>query len=65
MSQTSWRKSSYSGGSGTNCVEVAWSSHLPPSMNDGVLVRDSKNSVGPVLAVSATAWQQLLATRRS
>src|SRR5688500_11940560 len=29
VSQTSWRKSSYSGGEGTSCVEVAWrkSSH--------------------------------------
>jgi Domain of unknown function (DUF397) len=32
-------------------------------MNDGVLVRDSKNSTGPVLTVPATAWQRLLATR--
>jgi hypothetical protein len=32
-------------------------------MSDGVLVRDSKNSTGPVLTVSAAAWQRLLATR--
>lgn len=58
-----WRKSSYSGGEGTNCVEVAWWSHQQPSLSDGVLVRDSKNSTGPVLTVNATAWHQLLATR--
>ena len=45
---------------GTDCVEVAWSSHRPPSMNDGVLVRDSKNSTGPVLTVPVVAWHQVL-----
>jgi len=28
-------------------------------MNDGVLVRDSKNPAGPMLTVPAIAWQQL------
>jgi hypothetical protein len=40
---------------------VAWSQ--PRSMNDGVLVRDSKNAAGPMLTVPAIAWQQLLTTR--
>ncbi|GAB3443641.1 hypothetical protein GCM10027436_30820 [Actinophytocola sediminis] len=56
-----WRKSSYSGGEGTDCVEVAWSSR-PPSTSDGVLVRDSKHPTGPKLTVPVTAWHQLLAT---
>ncbi|WP_211239278.1 DUF397 domain-containing protein [Actinokineospora inagensis] len=51
----SWRKSSYSGGAGSACVEVAWSGHLHTA--DRVLVRDSKNPNGSVLSVSATAWQ--------
>ncbi|WP_311771422.1 DUF397 domain-containing protein [Actinophytocola algeriensis] len=59
MSQTSWRKSSYSGGEGTSCVEVAWS-HRPPSTSDGVLVRDSKNTDGPMLTVPAAAWHRLV-----
>jgi hypothetical protein len=43
-----WRKSSYSGGNGGSCVEVA---------NDGVvLVRDTTNRDGGTLAVSADAW---------
>jgi hypothetical protein len=53
--QTSWRKSSYSNGEGSSCVEVAW-------QRPQVLVRDSKNAPGPMLSVSATAWQELLAT---
>jgi hypothetical protein len=41
-----FRKSSFSGSAGGNCVEVALS-----DMAWGV--RDSKNSIGPVLAVRA------------
>lgn len=46
-----WRKSSYSGGSGTgSCVEVAFAT-------DQVGVRDSKNVRGPRLAFSAPSWR--------
>lgn len=49
-----WRKSSFSGGSGTgNCVEVAW-----PAPH--VTVRDSKNPDGPALTLPHTAWRALL-----
>jgi hypothetical protein len=44
-----WRKSSYSGGSGTECVEIA--------EQDGVLVRDSKDPEGTRLKFSASAWE--------
>jgi hypothetical protein len=45
-----WRKSSYSANGGQSCVEVA---------GDGaVLIRDTKDrEQGPVLRVSAEAWQ--------
>lgn len=46
-----WRKSSRSGGSGGNCVEVARLSHA-------VAVRDSKRPDVPALAVSGRAWQR-------
>ena len=44
-----WRKSSYSGNGGQDCVEVA---------GDGaVLIRDTKDRErGPVLRVSPKAW---------
>jgi uncharacterized protein DUF397 len=45
-----WRKSSYSGNGGGNCVEVGQS--------DGVLVRDTTDRTGPVLAFSADAWER-------
>ncbi|MYU36879.1 MULTISPECIES: DUF397 domain-containing protein [unclassified Streptomyces] len=54
-STTTWRKSSYSDGGGTNCVEVA----------DGfpglVPVRDSKTPAGPALLVTASAWADFVA----
>ncbi|MER7106359.1 DUF397 domain-containing protein [Streptomyces sp. NPDC000229] len=45
-----WFKSSYSGGSGTECVECA-------RVDVGVLVRDSKRPGGPAMAVSGEAWR--------
>jgi len=46
-----WRKSSYSGGNGGNCVEVA--SNLPGI----VAVRDSKDREGPALIFTPDAWR--------
>lgn len=69
LSTASWYKSSYSGGSGDNCLEVArWrkSTHSGGSggdcleIADGhptlVPVRDSKNPLGPKLVFQAAAW---------
>ena len=46
-----WRKSSYSGTNGGNCVEVAG---LPAA---GVAVRDSKDPDGPRLAFAPEHWR--------
>ena len=45
-----WRKSSYSGGEGGNCLEVA-DGH--PTL---IPVRDSKTPHGPKLVFRAEAW---------
>jgi len=47
-----WRKSTFSNGSGGNCVEVAL--NLPGI----VAVRDSKNREGAVLPVSDRTWSE-------
>ncbi|MBC2867911.1 DUF397 domain-containing protein [Streptomyces mexicanus] len=47
-----WRKSSYSGNTGGDCLEVADNYPAP-----AVPVRDSKNPCGPVVIVGAAAWQ--------
>ena len=49
-----WRKSSFSSGSGGNCVEVA---ELP---DGGRAVRHSKNSDGPTIAYTAAEWDAFL-----
>jgi len=46
-----WRKSSYSDGTGNNCVETT---DLVPAVD--IAVRDSKNPAGPALLLPATAW---------
>jgi hypothetical protein len=45
-----WRKSTYSNGSGGNCVEVA---DLP----NGRAVRDSKHPQGPILVFATDQWR--------
>ncbi|MFC8665541.1 DUF397 domain-containing protein [Streptomyces sp. NPDC057199] len=53
--ELTWRKSSYSSGSQGDCVEVAAS---PAAVH----VRDSKNTCGPQLALSPTAWGDFVAS---
>jgi hypothetical protein len=52
-----WRESTYSGGNGASCVEVA-------TTPTGVLVRDTTNRAGAVLTIHAAAWRTLLAEVR-
>jgi Domain of unknown function (DUF397) len=51
----SWRKSSYSGSQGGECVEVA------DGVTGVVPVRDSKDPQGPALIFDAPAWTAFLA----
>jgi hypothetical protein len=47
-----WRKSSYSGSNGGDCVEVA----------DGVMIRDTKDRDGVALSIPAGAWEKFTAS---
>jgi hypothetical protein len=49
-----WRKSTYSGGSSNQCVEVATAG--------SVLVRDTTDRDGLTLAVTASAWARFTST---
>ncbi|KKJ98542.1 DUF397 domain-containing protein [Micromonospora sp. HK10] len=55
LSGARWRKSTRSNGGGGACVEVA--DNLPGV----VVVRDSKDRCGPVLAFAPAAWRAFLA----
>lgn len=50
-----WRKSSYSGNNGGQCLEVA------TGLSGVVPVRDSKVPTGPVLTVTSGAWSEFVA----
>lgn len=52
---TTWRKSSYSGGNGGDCVEVGGTERV-------VLVRDTKDRGGAALTFGPDAWRQFAAT---
>ncbi|MFF9123006.1 DUF397 domain-containing protein [Streptomyces sp. NPDC014889] len=56
-SELHWFKTSYSGGSGTECIETAF-------VPSGVLVRDSKRPERPHLTVSPEAWTDFVAGAR-
>ena len=59
MSGVLWRKSSYSGANGGNCVEVA--RNLPGL----VAVRDSKNPADPALVFTPHDWYTFTAALRA
>ncbi|MFJ7072931.1 DUF397 domain-containing protein [Streptomyces sp. NPDC098781] len=48
-----WRKSSYSGDQGGECVELAEATH-------SVSIRDSKNTAGPILTFGPTTFTAFL-----
>jgi len=52
--ESNWRKSSYSGSNGGECVEVA--------STEAVIVRDTSDRNGPTLAFTAGAWSTFTAT---
>jgi uncharacterized protein DUF397 len=60
LSGATWRTSSYSNGSGGDCVEVA------DGIPGAVPVRDTKhNATGPALFIPAPAWTAFINTLRT
>ncbi|WP_326743155.1 DUF397 domain-containing protein [Streptomyces sp. NBC_01768] len=53
-----WRKSSYSNGTGGECVEIA-------DLQSAVGVRDSKQPRGPRISVHHSAWARFVASLRA
>lgn len=51
-----WRKSSYSGGEGGDCVEIA----IAP--DGGRYLRDSKDRSQPALSLTESEWRAFLRT---
>ncbi|MFD0443927.1 MULTISPECIES: DUF397 domain-containing protein [Streptomyces violaceusniger group] len=59
--EDAWYKSSYSGGSGNSCVEVA---HVIAACGR-IAVRDSKDPSGPALLFSPAGWSSFVGLVRS
>jgi hypothetical protein len=53
MESSIWRKSSYSGDQGGECVEIA---ETPAT----IAVRDSKNPAGPILTLEPAVFSRFL-----
>jgi len=58
LARARWVKSSYSGPTGGNCVEVAFLA------NGTVAVRDSRQPAGPALFFPASQWNAFVADAR-
>lgn len=56
LSQFMWRKSSYSQGQGSDCVEVA------SNVSNMIGVRDSKNPDGGVHVLRPASWRTFVAS---
>jgi hypothetical protein len=55
VANPTWRKSSYTGTDGGNCVEVGVAAQA-------ILVRDTKNRAGVALSISGDAWRAFIKT---
>lgn len=53
LDNASWRKSSYSGTGGGDCVETA-------DLDGSILVRDTADRGGVVLSISPSAWLRFM-----
>ena len=54
LTNAEWRKSSFSGGNGGGCVEIA------RNLSGVVAVRDSKDRQGPALVFTPDEWRVFL-----
>jgi hypothetical protein len=59
LSRATWRKSSYSNGSGGSCVEIAMLTDAPGEHD--IAVRDSKDPHGPALSFNVGQWRDFTA----
>ncbi|MFF7919723.1 DUF397 domain-containing protein [Streptomyces mirabilis] len=50
LTAVQWRKSSYSGDQGGQCIEIA------ETLDTTIAVRDSKNPTGPILTIAPAAF---------
>lgn len=59
LTQANWRKSTFSGGNGNSCVEMAFVA------DDCVALRDTKNRALPAHRYATTEWRAFLTAVRA
>jgi Domain of unknown function (DUF397) len=57
LTRATWRKSSFSGNNGGNCVEITAATNEYVADGHLIAVRDSKDRLGPVLTFTSGDWQ--------
>jgi hypothetical protein len=63
LSRVTWRKSSYSNGTGGSCVEIAMLAGA--SGEQGIAIRDSKDPHGLALTFTTCRWRDFTAAIKS
>lgn len=61
LSSATWRTSSYSGGNGGQCVEVAVMTGNLSESDALCVIKDSKDPIGLVLAFQTEQWRRFTA----
>lgn len=61
LSDVAWRTSSYSGGNGGQCIEVAAVTDRENDPARACAIRDSRDPDGPVIAFSSEQWRRFAA----
>jgi hypothetical protein len=61
LSSAAWRTTSYSGGNGGQCIQVAAEVSTPDSSGQLCAVRDSKDPTGPALVFGVRQWRAFTA----
>jgi hypothetical protein len=61
LTSAAWRTSSYSGGNGGQCIQVAAQACSPGGSGRLCAVRDSKDPAGPVLVFGTRQWRAFAA----
>jgi Domain of unknown function (DUF397) len=57
LASAQWRTSSYSGGNGGQCIQVATQANTREDLGQLCAIRDSKDPAGPVLVFRSRQWR--------
>jgi hypothetical protein len=62
LTSAQWRTSSYSGGNGGQCIQIAAIPNVPDYSGALCAIRDSRDPAGPVLVFGYPQWRAFTST---